>query len=128
MEVKTKMWAMNLGKPVNVPQLNETMAIELGANLLGETIIFTIGAGVLVYEYIRQSKKEEIKEETGIQEKIQLSNTINELHFQIERQDAMLREMTRIVADLGNLLFFLIFIVEFVSSKLCHIIIRFEIG
>lgn len=102
MEVKTKMWAMNLGKPVNVPQLNETMAIELGANLLGETIIFTIGAGVLVYEYVRQSKKEDIKEEKGLQEKIQLSNTINELHFQIERQDAMLREMTRIVADLGK--------------------------
>lgn len=104
------MWAMNLGKPVNVPQLNETMAIELGANLLGETIIFTIGAGVLVYEYVRQSKKEDIKEEKGIQEKIQLSNTINELHFQIERQDAMLREMTRIVADLGK---------EFISLKFC---------
>lgn len=52
-EVKTKMWALNLGKPVNVPQLNETMAIELGANLLGEVIIFTIGAGLLIYEYVR---------------------------------------------------------------------------
>lgn len=47
------MWALNLGKPVNVPQLNETMAIELGANLLGEVIIFTIGSGILIFEYIR---------------------------------------------------------------------------
>lgn len=47
------MWALNLGKPTNVPQLNETMAIELGANLLGEVIIFTIGAGLLIFEYIR---------------------------------------------------------------------------
>ena len=53
MEVKTKMWALNLGKPVNVPPLNEAMAIELGANLLGEAIIFAIGAGVLIFEYAR---------------------------------------------------------------------------
>lgn len=52
-EVKTKMWVLNLGKPVNVQPLNETMAIELGANLLGETIIYSIGAGLLIFEYIR---------------------------------------------------------------------------
>lgn len=52
-EVKTKMWALNLGRPTNVPQLNEAMAIELGANLLGEVIIFTIGAGLLIFEYVR---------------------------------------------------------------------------
>lgn len=53
MEVKTKMWAMNLGKPTAVPVLNEAMAIELGANLLGEIVIFTIGAGLLLLEYQR---------------------------------------------------------------------------
>lgn len=52
-EVKTKMWVLNLGKPGNVQPLNETMAIELGANLLGETIIYSIGAGLLIFEYIR---------------------------------------------------------------------------
>lgn len=52
-EVKVKMWALNLGKPANVPQLNETMAIELGANLLGEFVIYSIGAGLLIFEYVR---------------------------------------------------------------------------
>jgi optic atrophy 3 protein len=52
-EIKTKMWALNLGKPASVPALNEAMAIDLGANLLGEFIIFTIGAGVLLMEYQR---------------------------------------------------------------------------
>lgn len=47
------MWILNLGKPVNIPVLNEAMAIELGANLLGEAIIFVIAAGVLVFEYNR---------------------------------------------------------------------------
>lgn len=56
-EVQTKMWAMNMGKPTNVPQLNETMAIDLGANLLGEVIIFSIGAGLLIFEYVRYLPK-----------------------------------------------------------------------
>lgn len=52
-EVKAKMWILNLGKPVNIPVLSQEMAIELGANLLGETVIFVIGAGLLIVEYNR---------------------------------------------------------------------------
>lgn len=51
--MKAKMWILNLGKPVNIPVLNEAMAIELGANLLGEGIIFIIAAGALIAEYNR---------------------------------------------------------------------------
>ena len=47
------MWILNLGRPVNVPVLNEAMAIELGANLLGEGVIFLIAAGILINEYSR---------------------------------------------------------------------------
>lgn len=102
MEVKTKMWALNLGKPTTVPVLNEAMAIELGANLLGEIIIFTIGAGLLLLEYQRQVRKEENKEEMAIQEKLELQATINELIFQVQRQDTQIREMARVVADLES--------------------------
>ncbi|XP_055615568.1 putative OPA3-like protein CG13603 isoform X2 [Toxorhynchites rutilus septentrionalis] len=101
-EVKTKMWAMNLGKPTNVPVLNEAMAIDLGANLLGEIIIFTIGAGLLLLEYQRQVRKESMKEEMAIQEKLELQATINELIFQAQRQDTQIREMARVVADLES--------------------------
>ncbi|EAT44039.1 AAEL004554-PC [Aedes aegypti] len=102
MEVKTKMWAMNLGKPTNVPVLNEAMAIELGANLLGEIVIFTIGAGLLLLEYQRQVRKEANKEEMVMQEKLELQATINELIFQVQRQDTQIREMARVVADLES--------------------------
>lgn len=47
------MWAMNLGKPTNIPKLSEAMAIELGANLLGECVIYVIGASLLTFEYVR---------------------------------------------------------------------------
>lgn len=93
---------MNLGKPVNVQPLNEAMAIELGANLLGEVIIFTVGAGVLILEYVRSSKKETTKEETILQEKRELKATLRELQFQAERQDAQIRELQRILAEVES--------------------------
>lgn len=55
--MKTKMWILNLGKPVNIPVLNEAMAIELGANLLGEAVIFVIASGILINEYNRYNIK-----------------------------------------------------------------------
>lgn len=78
------------------------MAIELGANLLGEIIIFVFGAGVLLVEYQRQARKETLKEEMALQEKYELQATLNELAFQAERQDTQIRELTRIIADLGQ--------------------------
>ncbi|XP_034485886.1 putative OPA3-like protein CG13603 [Drosophila innubila] len=101
-EVKTKMWALNLGRPVTVPPLNEAMAIELGANLLGEFIIFAIGAGLLIFEYSRQVMKENKKNEAFQMEKMQLTNTLTEINFRLERQDAQIREMTRVLADLDS--------------------------
>lgn len=42
-----------------------------------------------------------MKEEVIIVEKKELINTINDLALQLERQDAQLRELNRVVADLG---------------------------
>lgn len=78
------------------------MAIELGANLLGEIIIFVIGAGVLLLEYQRQSRKETLKDEMVVQEKMELQAMLNELAFQAERQDTQIRELTRLLADIGE--------------------------
>lgn len=77
------------------------MATELGANLLGEIIIFVIGAGVLLLEYQRQARKEALKEEMALQERLELQALLNELAFQAERQDTQIRELTRILADIG---------------------------
>lgn len=99
-EVKTRMWALNLGKPSIVPQLNEAQAIELGANLLGEFIIFAIGAGLLLLEYQRSSRNEKLKEAMVEQEKAELNAYIQELGFRIEKQDAQMREMERLIGAL----------------------------
>lgn len=101
-EVKAKMWILDLGKPTVVPSLNEAMAIELGANLLGEGIIFVIAAGVLVLEYVRGVRKESAKEEAKLKEMDTLHYTIQELYFTTERQDAQIREILRVVSELES--------------------------
>ncbi|XP_034237888.1 putative OPA3-like protein CG13603 [Thrips palmi] len=99
-EIKTKMWVMNLGKTSKVPQLNEAMAIELGANMLGETIVFSIAAGILFFEYSRQATKEYAKEKARQEELSQLNYTIQQMYFTVERQDTQIRELLQSVSEL----------------------------
>ena len=99
-EVKCKMWILNLGKPVNVPALNETMAIELGANLIGEGVIFVIAASIVYLEYTRQARKDRVKEATRKDEIERLNTILEDLYFQSEKQDAQIRELMRTVHDL----------------------------
>ena len=67
---------MGLGKPKNVHKLSQEMAIELGAEMLGEFIIFGIAAGTLLVEYHRSSAKEEIKEERERQKQLELQQKL----------------------------------------------------
>lgn len=99
-EIQTKMWILNMGKPVNIPVLSEAMAIELGANLLGEGIIFALGAGLLIFEYNRQGRKEEAKETQRVSEMSHINRTIEDLYFTVQKQETQLREMERIVLSL----------------------------
>ncbi|KAJ4436639.1 hypothetical protein ANN_16770 [Periplaneta americana] len=99
-EVQCKMWILNLGKPVNIPPLNEAMAIELGANLIGEGLIFMIAVGVLYSEYSRQVRKDKAKEDARQEEIQRLNMILEDLYFQSEKQDAQIRELMRAVNDL----------------------------
>lgn len=49
-EVTLKMMLLNLGRPIKVEPLNEAVAIELGAELLGELIVFSVAAAGLIFE------------------------------------------------------------------------------
>ncbi|XP_041969098.1 optic atrophy 3 protein homolog [Aricia agestis] len=101
-EVKAKMWILNLGKPVNIPVLSQEMAIELGANLLGESVIFIIGAGLLIVEYNRQSKKESAKEAKREEEMQHITTTITDLYFTVQQQQTQLKEMERLVHSISG--------------------------
>lgn len=53
LEVRTKLWSRNLPIPLTIPELSEEAAIEVGSKLFGELFIFTIGAALLLWEYVR---------------------------------------------------------------------------
>lgn len=96
------MWILNLGKPDTVPSLNEQAAIELGANLLGEGIIFVIAAAIIYLEYARQVRKEAAKEAQKKDELDLISYTIRDLAFRVEGQEAEIRHLTNMVASLDS--------------------------
>lgn len=99
-EVKMKMYFMNLGTVGKVKPLSETMAIDLGSNILGEGIIFFVGAVILLFEYNRQVRKEQSKEEIRLQEQEDLHNTLRDLDLMSEQHSAELRRLTYLVDDL----------------------------
>ena len=86
-----------LGKPSNVKKLNETAAIELGAEIVGEAFIFIVAVAALSAEYYRQSKKSNA-EALATEEKWNgVDKRIEELEFLVEKQRVEIRELTRLV-------------------------------
>lgn len=95
MEVNVKMRLLNLGKPSEVTKLNENMAIELGAELLGEAIIFCVAVFTITAEYVRSSRSEKAKV-AATEERFQsLENNVEELKFIVEQQNAEIRHLNR---------------------------------
>ncbi|XP_063794507.1 optic atrophy 3 protein [Pseudophryne corroboree] len=61
-EMRAKMRIMGF-RGAAIKPMNEEAAAELGAELLGEAIIFLVGGGCMVAEYSRQSANARRKEE-----------------------------------------------------------------
>lgn len=95
MEVNVKMRMLNLGKPSEVPKLNETMAIELGADLLGEATIFMIAVITLTAEYVRNSRNEKAKLAATEDRFRTLEIDIEDLKFVVDKQNAEILHLTR---------------------------------
>ncbi|CAH1380707.1 unnamed protein product [Tenebrio molitor] len=99
-ETKMKMWLLHLGQPVNITVLNEADSIDLGANLLGEAVIFLIAAGALLFEVNRSSKKEAAKEEARKRELREVQNDLKALLIHSQVQKDRIVRLTRKVEDL----------------------------
>ncbi|XP_069500801.1 optic atrophy 3 protein [Ambystoma mexicanum] len=95
-EMRTKMRVMGF-RGATIKPLNEDAAAELGAELLGEVIIFTIGGGCMIAEYARQSMNSKKKEDELSSQLGSLQDQITELNLTVETLDAQLREVNRLV-------------------------------
>ncbi|KAJ7990130.1 hypothetical protein DPEC_G00297140 [Dallia pectoralis] len=98
-EMKTKMRIMGF-RGSTIKPLNEEAAAELGAELLGEAIIFIIGGGCMILEYSRQAANSKRKEEELSHTLSSLQTQIGELALNTETLDARLREVNRLLLSL----------------------------
>ncbi|XP_038144408.1 optic atrophy 3 protein homolog [Cyprinodon tularosa] len=98
-EMRTKMRIMGF-RGATVKPLNEDAAAELGAELLGEAIIFLIGGGCMVLEYSRQAANSRRKEEELNETIVGLQTQIAELSLTTETLCAQLREVNRLLLSL----------------------------
>ncbi|XP_054156896.1 optic atrophy 3 protein homolog [Oppia nitens] len=97
LEVNVKMKLLGLGKPNLVQKLNETAAIELGAELLGETIIFLAAAATLTAEYVRQTRNSNAQAIVLEERWTSAEKRLEELEFLVDKQRAEITELTRLV-------------------------------
>ncbi|XP_067875051.1 optic atrophy 3 protein homolog [Heterodontus francisci] len=98
-EMKAKMRIMGF-KGAQVQPLSEEVAAELGAELLGEAIVFGIGGACILAEYIRQAANS-LKKEEALNSTLQsLEQQVAQLSLTVEELDARVRENNRLVHSL----------------------------
>lgn len=100
-EMRTKMRIMGF-RGSSIKPLNEEAAAELGAELLGEAIIFIIGGGCMVLEYSRQAANSRRKEEELTENMNSLHTQLGELALATETMDAQIREINRLLLSLPS--------------------------
>jgi hypothetical protein len=93
---------LGLGSAKDVKPLNEAMAIELGAEMLGELILFFAAVATLYYEYGRQSKNAQAQEDEQNSKLYELQKNIMDLGLMLEEQDVKIRELTRVTYEINS--------------------------
>ena len=79
--------------PTHVKPLTEEKAAELGAEIIGDTFVYSVAASLIVFEYVRSKKKEQDAEDTQNSQIAKLNDSLRKLE----------REMKDIKKRLGNM-------------------------
>ncbi|XP_017084100.1 putative OPA3-like protein CG13603 [Drosophila eugracilis] len=85
-DVRSKMWMLGLGQPRIIPPLTDAMTIQMGSDILGELVLFLIGASLIIGEFLRQAKKDRLKNEKHKINREQLEQRISDLTSKVSRQ------------------------------------------
>ena len=91
---------LGLGKASSVKPLSEEAAVELGAEIIGETFLFSVAVGTISFEYFRQQRKEQEHEGEQTSAISELQSRVEELGIFVEQQDAKIRELQRNMLNL----------------------------
>ncbi|VDL97434.1 unnamed protein product [Schistocephalus solidus] len=97
-DTRLKLMLLGLEKPKTVQKLSDDAAADIGAEILGEFIMFTIGTVLLALEYRRQSKNEAEKEKRLQNRLSGLRSSIDELERQMQFHEQKLVEINKHLA------------------------------
>ena len=70
--------------PIEVQPLTEEKAVEMGSELLGELLLFSIGVGYISYEYSRSVQKGKHKEDSQDNLIAKLNDKVNDMETQLK--------------------------------------------
>ena len=102
MEFRIRMRLMGHKGKIDVEPLKENAAVDLGAEMLGEVVVFSIGVAVLYAEYRRQ-KRGESREEDKHQENFRnLQSRVEELGLCVEKQNKEIERLNEIVSNIED--------------------------
>ncbi|XP_054746963.1 putative OPA3-like protein CG13603 isoform X2 [Anastrepha obliqua] len=102
LDVKIKLLLLNMGRHVKVAPLNEAVATELGAEVLGEFIVFVTASTAIIFETNRQSTKKNIEALSVNMHHKDIIEAMEVLKYRQEQQNAYVQEITRALAALGK--------------------------
>ncbi|KAJ0181521.1 hypothetical protein K1T71_002243 [Dendrolimus kikuchii] len=60
-ELRLKLWSLRLKQPRHLPPISDRQALDTGADILGEAVVFGLGAVAIVFEVNRQAMRQEAK-------------------------------------------------------------------
>ncbi|KYO30143.1 optic atrophy 3 protein [Alligator mississippiensis] len=100
-EMRTKMRIMGF-RGAAVKPLNEEAAAELGAELLGEAIVFSVGGLCIYLEYARQAGNARRREDEQSAAMEALQQQVAEQGLALETLDARLRQADRALLELAS--------------------------
>ncbi|XP_075771215.1 optic atrophy 3 protein [Pelodiscus sinensis] len=100
-EMRSKMRIMGF-RGATIKPLNEEAAAELGAELLGEAIVFSVGGLCIFLEYARQASNTRKKEEEQSSTLLGLQEQVAELGLAVETLDTQLREVNRLLLAVSD--------------------------
>uniref|UniRef100_T1J5X6 OPA3-like protein n=1 Tax=Strigamia maritima TaxID=126957 RepID=T1J5X6_STRMM len=93
-DVRWRMQTLDLRKPYNISRLSDVEATELGAAILSEGLVFTVGTTFLVTEMYRQNKiATKILEEEAAK-KQETEDRLNSLEELVSQQGVLLEELS----------------------------------
>ena len=96
-DVKLKMKVLKLTCPTAIPKLDRKKAIDVGSKALTESILITVAASIIIYEFNKSSDEDKMKKDKEYAEEKDLMERVEHLEMVVHANSEVLQDLTRLV-------------------------------